>query len=83
MLFLNAKASSSGKVKPPMGADLLDYYNPDQLRAHFLALGLGLGYAVFSQLLQPLLYTAIVLTAVALLMYHFYTHAWFLRHKNR
>ena len=48
-----------------------------------LALGLGLGYAVFSQLLQPLLYTAIVLTAVALLMYHFYTHAWFLRHKNR
>ena len=48
-----------------------------------LALGLGLGYAVFSQLLQPLLYTAIVLTAFALLMYHFYTHAWFLRHKNR
>lgn len=48
-----------------------------------LALGLGLGYAVFSQLQQPLLYTAIVLTAVALLMYHFYTHAWFLRHKNR
>ena len=42
VLFLNAKASSSGKVKPPMGADLLDYYNPDQLRAHFLALGLGL-----------------------------------------
>ena len=48
-----------------------------------LALGLGLGYAVFDQLQQHLLYTAILLTALALLMYHFYTHAWFLRHKNR
>lgn len=48
-----------------------------------LALGLGLGIAVFHQLPQPLLYTGIMLTALALLMYHFYTHTWFLRHKNR
>lgn len=42
ILFLNKKASSSGKVKPPMAAELLDHYTPEQLRAHFLALGLGL-----------------------------------------
>lgn len=42
ILFLDKKASSSGKVKPPMAAELLDNYTPEQLRAHFLALGLGL-----------------------------------------
>ncbi len=42
ILFLNKKASSSGAVKPPMAEDLLDYYTPEQLRAHFLSLGLGL-----------------------------------------
>lgn len=42
ILFLDKKASSSGKVKPPMAADLLDYYTPEQLRAHFFSLGLGL-----------------------------------------
>ncbi len=42
ILFLNKKASSSGAVKPPMAADLLSYYTPEQLRAHFLSLGLGL-----------------------------------------
>ncbi len=42
ILFLNKKASSSGAVKPPMAAELLDYYTPEQLRAHFLSLGLGL-----------------------------------------
>ena len=42
ILFLNKKASSSGAVKPPMAADLLNYYTPEQLRAHFLSLGLGL-----------------------------------------
>ena len=40
--FLNKKASSSGEIKPPMAADLLAYYTPEQLRAHFLSLGLGL-----------------------------------------
>ncbi len=42
LLFLDKKASSSGTVKPPMAADLLAYYTPDQLRAHFLGLGLGI-----------------------------------------
>lgn len=41
ILFLNKKASSSGAVKPPMAADLLDYYTPEQLRMHFLGLSLG------------------------------------------
>ena len=42
ILFLNKKASSSGAVKPPMAAELLDYYTAEQLRAHFLGLGLSL-----------------------------------------
>jgi len=42
ILFLNKKASSSGAVKPPMAADLFNHYTPEQLRAHFLSLGLGL-----------------------------------------
>lgn len=42
ILFLDKKASSSGKVKPPMAGDLLNYYTADQLRAHFLGLGLGI-----------------------------------------
>ncbi len=42
ILFLDKKASSSGSVKPPMAADLLDYYTPEQLRMHFISLGLGM-----------------------------------------
>jgi methionyl-tRNA synthetase len=38
---MGKKASSSGAVKPPMAADLLDFYTPEQLRAHWLSLGLG------------------------------------------
>ena len=41
ILFLDKKASSSGNVKPPMAADLLNYYTAEQLRAHFLSLALG------------------------------------------
>jgi len=41
VLFLDSKASSSGKIKPPMAAELLDYYTKDQLRMHFLSLGLS------------------------------------------
>lgn len=42
ILFLDKKASSSGSVKPPMAAELLNHYTAEQLRAHFAALGLGL-----------------------------------------
>lgn len=42
ILFLNKKASSSGKVKPPTARELLEYYTAEQLRAHFLGLGLGI-----------------------------------------
>ncbi len=42
ILFFDKKASSSGAIKPPMARDLLNHYTADQLRAHFLALGLGL-----------------------------------------
>ncbi len=40
ILFMNKKASSSGQIKPPMAAELLDAYTPEQLRAHWLSLGL-------------------------------------------
>lgn len=42
ILFLDKKASSSGKVKPPKADALLDHYTVDQLRAHFFALSLGM-----------------------------------------
>ena len=41
VLYGDKKASSSGKVKPPTADQLLEHYTSDQLRAHFLALGLG------------------------------------------
>lgn len=41
ILFLDKKASSSGDVKPPMADELLNYYTAEQLRMHYLGLGLG------------------------------------------
>jgi len=41
LLFLGRKASSSSAIKPPMARELLDHYTPDQLRAHFISLGLA------------------------------------------
>lgn len=41
ILFGKVKASSSGDVKPPSADELLEYYTPEQLRAHWLALGLA------------------------------------------
>lgn len=41
ILFLDKKASSSSDIKPPMANELLDYYTAEQLRMHYLGLGLG------------------------------------------
>ena len=47
LLFLDKKASSSGQVKPPSARALLEWYTADQLRMHFLSLGLGLKHVSF------------------------------------
>lgn len=41
ILFMDKKASSSSEIKPPMAKDLLAFYTPEQLRMHFLSLGLS------------------------------------------
>ncbi len=41
ILFMEKKASSSSEIKPPMAKDLLEFYTPEQLRMHFLSLGLS------------------------------------------
>lgn len=41
LLFLDSKASSSSNIKPPMADELLKYYTKDDLRMHFLSLGLS------------------------------------------
>lgn len=48
-----------------------------------LAAGLGLGYGCFFLTGHLLLYVAMGLTLVSLAMYHFLTHSWFMRNKNR
>jgi methionyl-tRNA synthetase len=40
ILFMNKKASSSGKIKPPMANELLEHYSAEQLRCHWLSLAL-------------------------------------------
>ena len=41
ILFMDKKASSSSDIKPPTAKDLLNYYTAEQLRMHFLSLGLA------------------------------------------
>ena len=41
VLFMDTKASSSSEIKPPMADELLEYYTPEQLRMHFMSLGLS------------------------------------------
>lgn len=48
LLFLDSKASSSGDIKPPMADELLSFYTKDQLRMHFLSLGLSKKSVSFS-----------------------------------
>ena len=48
-----------------------------------VASGLCMGYAVFYGQEDSLLYVCLSLTTISLLMYHFYTHSWFMRNKSR
>lgn len=41
LLYMDTKASSSSECKPPMADELLNYYTKDQLRIHFMSLGLS------------------------------------------
>lgn len=41
ILFMDKKASSSSDFKPPTAKELLNYYTAEQLRMHFLSLGLA------------------------------------------
>ena len=47
LMFFDKKASSSGKIKPPMAGELLTHYSAEQLRAHFLGLSLSVSNAPF------------------------------------
>jgi len=55
ILFMDKKASSSSDVKPPMAEELLQFYTPEQLRIHFLSLGLSIKSVSF----QPQVYMPI------------------------
>ena len=48
-----------------------------------ITLGLAAGYALLYDKRELLLGIAIGLTVASLLLYHFYTHNWFVKHKNR
>ncbi|MGL4849255.1 MAG: class I tRNA ligase family protein [Clostridium sp.] len=41
ILFMDTKASSSSEIKPPMADELLEHYTAEQLRMHFMGLGLS------------------------------------------
>lgn len=41
LLYMDTKASSSSDIKPPMADELLKYYTKEQLRMHFMSLGLS------------------------------------------
>ncbi|QWT17257.1 class I tRNA ligase family protein [Collinsella sp. zg1085] len=41
LLYMGKKASSSSETPPPLASQLLDHYTAEQLRAHWISLGLG------------------------------------------
>ena len=54
ILFMDTKVSSSSDIKPPMAAELLQYYSAEQLRMHFISLGLSSKSTGFKpQVLMP------------------------------
>ncbi|MCH5302163.1 MAG: MFS transporter [Prevotella sp.] len=48
-----------------------------------IGVGIGLGYALFLNDSRSVLITMFVLIVAAWAMYNYYTHNWFLQHKNR
>jgi MFS family permease len=48
-----------------------------------ISLGLFLGYAFFYGQESRLLVCCIILTSLALILYNFFTHPWYIAHKNR
>lgn len=48
-----------------------------------IALGVGLGYGLLYGQRDLLFGLALALIAIALMVYHLFTHSWFMRHKNR
>jgi uncharacterized membrane protein len=48
-----------------------------------MALGLFLGYSFFQDNVHLLLLTSIVIIVLSLLFYNFFTHQWYMVHKNR
>ncbi len=48
LLYMNSKASSSGRLKPPTARELLAHYTPDQFRMHILGMNLGNNNISFS-----------------------------------
>jgi hypothetical protein len=48
-----------------------------------IALGIGIGYACLGGETKQVYTTALMLAVVALMMYNFVSHHWFLTHKNR
>jgi hypothetical protein len=48
-----------------------------------IALGIGLGIGIFSENTQQMLWVAFSLVTIALFVYIFYMHQWFVKHKNR
>ena len=41
ILYMGKKASSSSQTPPPLAHEMLEHYTPEQLRSHWLSLGLG------------------------------------------
>ena len=48
-----------------------------------IALGMGAGYLWCYHQVEQLLCVSLALVAIALALYHFVTHSWFMHHKNR
>ena len=48
-----------------------------------LALGIGLGYGLPEQQMDSVMKVSLATTVVTLLFYHFFTHGWYIKHKNR